>query len=77
MSARKLVAGTLAERLARTTEGRFLLVKRGRGALHSGLLETVEFFRETEPEGAKITPSSGANARRDEQSSASKDSAPS
>ncbi len=45
---RKLVAGTVPEQLARRVEGRLLLVKHRRSAVHAGLLDTFEFFRSTE-----------------------------
>lgn len=47
---RKHVAGTVTERIARGVEGRLLLVKHSRGAIHAGFLDTIEFFRSTEPE---------------------------
>lgn len=47
---RKHVAGTVTERIAGGAEGRLLLVKHRRGAIHAGFLDTIEFFRSKEPE---------------------------
>ncbi len=45
---RKMVAGTIPEQIAKGAEGRLLLVKRRRSVLHSGFLNTIEFFRSKE-----------------------------
>ncbi len=44
---RKLVLGTKPEQIARRTKGRLLLVKKHRNPVHSKILDTVEFFRDT------------------------------
>ncbi len=49
---RKLVAGTIQERVVRRSAGRLLLMKHRRSAIRSRLLDTIEFFRSREPEGA-------------------------
>jgi amino acid transporter len=49
---RKLVAGTVPERIARRSEGRLLLVKHRRSPVQSWMLDTIDFFRDTEGAGS-------------------------
>jgi amino acid transporter/nucleotide-binding universal stress UspA family protein len=44
---RKLVAGTIPERIARRIPGRLLLVKHRRSVIQSKILDTIDFFRDT------------------------------
>ncbi len=48
---RKLVAGTIPERIAKRIPGRLLLVKHSRSPLQSWLLDIIDFFRDTRPLG--------------------------
>jgi amino acid transporter/nucleotide-binding universal stress UspA family protein len=44
---RKLVAGTIPERIATRIPGRLLLVKHRRSVIQSKILDTIDFFRDT------------------------------
>ena len=45
---RKLVAGSVPEQIARRASGRLLLVKHRRSPIQSRVLDTIDFFRDTE-----------------------------
>jgi len=48
---RKLVAGTIPEKIADRIPGRLLLVKHRRSAIQSKILDTIDFFRDTSGTG--------------------------
>jgi nucleotide-binding universal stress UspA family protein len=48
---RKLVAGTIPERIAERIPGRLLLVKHRRSVIQSKILDTIDFFRDTSGTG--------------------------
>ncbi len=51
---RKLIAGTRQEHLVRRIRGPLVLVKHRRSLVRSWILDTVEFFRRTAPEGSEV-----------------------